>query len=189
MTWSDQIFHDFRQGKIEGFYKYIYPDILVYAASLLKGEGAISAEDCVQDAVEASYRRKEQFVTAMQWHAFIIACVRNKAISIQRHNEAQGNYLNSIDNNDYLTGDSLNDFIEVETKIRLYNAINSLPNELRQIFILNFEEGLKNAEIAQQLGVAEITIKKRKARLISRLRDLLGHDDDLFLILLFLLLE
>lgn len=82
--------------------------------------------------------------------------------------------------------DAYHDYIELETKSRLYNAIASLPEDLKQIFNLSFEQGLRNPQIAAQLGVAEITVKKRKAKLINRLRILL-NDDNSTLMLFFLL--
>lgn len=183
MTWSDDIFDEFRHGRIDSFYTHIYPDMLVYATSLLKGDLALRAEDCVQDAVEASYVRRNQFATSGEWKAFIITCVRNKAISIKRHSVAQANYISSLELDPEPTVDALHDYIEVETRMRLYNAISTLPEQLRQVFNLSFEEGLRNPEIARRLGVAEITVKKRKARLIENLRRLLGNDADLLLIL------
>ena len=54
MIWSERIFENFCRGKIDDFYTYLYPDILVYATSLLQGEQAFRAEDYVQEAVEAS---------------------------------------------------------------------------------------------------------------------------------------
>ena len=53
---------------------------------------------------------------------------------------------------------------------------------------MNFEEGLKNQEIARLLDVAEITVKKRKARMLELLRAYLGSDADA-LIVLFLLMK
>ncbi len=44
--------------------------------------------------------------------------------------------------------------------------------------------GLRNAEIAERLGVAEITVKKRKARMLAMLRERLGPEAYLLLILL-----
>ena len=79
--------------------------------------------------------------------------------------------------------DALHDYIELETRTRLYNAISSLPDDLRQVFNLSFEQGLRNPQIASMLGVAEITIKKRKAKLISRLRAMLGEEDRMLLLI------
>jgi len=183
MVWSDRIFENFCRGKIDDFYTYLYPDILVYATSLLQGEYAVKAEDFVQDAVEASYKRRDEFVSAGQWKAFMITCIRNKAISLKRHRDAYDNYVASIGDDMLFSADVLNDYIEIETRTRLYNAIAGLPEELRQVFNLSFEEGLRNPEIARRLGVAEITVKKRKHRLIENLRRVMGHDADLWIII------
>ncbi|MCH5214053.1 MAG: sigma-70 family RNA polymerase sigma factor [Muribaculaceae bacterium] len=186
MTLSESIFEDFQRGKIESFYTYIYPDLLVYATNLLRGDSAIRAEDCVQDAVEVSYVRRMEFVSGRQWMSFIITCIRNRAISILRHEDAQNKYLTHLEMELTNFKDAYHDYIELETKSRLYNAIASLPEDLKQIFNLSFEQGLRNPQIAAQLGVAEITVKKRKAKLINRLRILL-NDDNSTLMLFFLL--
>lgn len=176
MDWQARIFEEFRRGRLEPFYTHLYPDLLVYASRLLRGEDVYQPEDCVQEAVARSYRRCDTFADDTQWRAFLISTIRNFAISVLRHTDARTNYLNSLDREPSVTPDLLNDYIEVETRIRINNAVASLPDELRQVFALSFEEGLRNQEIAERLGVAEITVKKRKARLISRLKDVFGND-------------
>lgn len=183
MIWAERIFEDFCRGKIDGFYTCLYPDILVYASSLLQGEEAFAAEDYVQDAVEASYRRRGEFVSAGQWKAFMITCIRNKVISMKRRRDAYDNYVANVGDEMAVSEDVLHDYIEIETRTRLYNAIAGLPEELRQVFNLSFEEGLRNPEIARRLGVAEITVKKRKSRLIENLRRVMRHDADLWIII------
>ena len=37
----------------------------LYTANLLKGEMTCNAEDCVQDAIEASYRRRGEFQSVL----------------------------------------------------------------------------------------------------------------------------
>ncbi|ROT08871.1 RNA polymerase sigma factor [Lepagella muris] len=121
------------------------------------------------------------YIKSSQYCKIISAASCNRAISLIRKENAKGNYLNETFNSSMLTRDVMTDYIEVETRTRLFNAIATLPPELRQIFNLSFEEGLRNPEIAARLGVAEITIKKRKARLITRLRDIFGISPDLLL--------
>ena len=58
----------------------------------------------------------------------------------------------------------------------MYTAIQSLTDLQKDILRMSFSEGLKNAEIAQRLGIAEITVKKHKARLLAVLR---GKLDDI----------
>lgn len=64
----------------------------------------------------------------------------------------------------------------------IYGAIEELPAEYRTLLRMSFEEGLKNAEIAQRLGVAEITVKKRKAKMLEMLRDKLGGNVDMVML-------
>ena len=180
------IFQNFRQGRIEDFYTYLYPDMLVYASSLPGGNEIAMAEDWVQDAVEKAYLNKEKFSSAAHWKAFMITCVRNKAISGIRVRTSKQNYIEYSSRQESITDDILSDYIELETRTRLFNAIATLPEELRQIFNLGFEEGLRNQEIAERLGVAVITVKKRKARMIGRLRELLGVDPTMLLLLMLL---
>lgn len=184
MDWQEEIFVEFGKGHLQPFYSHVYPDLLVYASRLLRGQEAFQAQDCVQDAVAKSYVRKDTFASSAQWRAFLVSCIRNNAISVLRHNDARANYVGTLDADCEVTSDLLTDYIEVETRIRINNAVAALPEELRQVFSLSFEEGLRNPEIAARLGVAEITVKKRKARLIGRLRAVLGADREAWLLLI-----
>lgn len=70
----------------------------------------------------------------------------------------------------------------------LYDAIDELPERYRRIFELNFQQGLKNAEIAALLGVTESAVKKQKAAMIDLVRQSLkkktGNDLLAFLIVM-----
>lgn len=167
---TEKAYRQFVEGDIGYFYKYIFPDMMLYASSCLPGSLSIMAEDCVQNAVEKAYWRREEFSSSSQWKAFLITCIRNKAISYQRNATAADKYQEYIGNIDSAEEDILLDYIRQETLQRLYTAIDALPPDMRQLLEMSFEEGLKNSEIAERLGIAEITVKKRKARLIVILR-------------------
>ncbi|MDE6559906.1 MAG: sigma-70 family RNA polymerase sigma factor [Muribaculaceae bacterium] len=167
---TERAYRMFIDGDIGFFYSYIYPDMILYASSCLPGQLSIMAEDCVQNAVEKAYRRREDFTSAGQWKAFLITCIRNKAISYLRNSSAAERYQEFAAGFDRLHEDILIDYIRQETLQRLYAAIDALPPDMRDLLEMSFEEGLRNSDIAQRLGVAEITVKKRKARLISMLR-------------------
>ena len=167
---SDLVFRQFVTGNISPFYDYAYRDMLLYASSCLPGNMALMAEDCVQNAVEKAYHNRERFESVGQWKAFLLTCIRNQAVSLYRSDSAAGNYEEFVKNSSELHEDMLLDYIRQETISRLYRAIDELPPEMRELLELSFEQGLKNSEIAERLGIAEITVKKRKARLIVLLR-------------------
>lgn len=167
---TEMVFRRFQAGDISGFYEYIYRDMMLYATSCLPGQMSLMAEDCVQHAVEKAYHERERFESAAQWKAFLITCIRNQAISLGRSASAASNYVEFVRHTSELHEDILLDYIRQETLQRLYAAIDTLPDDMRQLLELSFEKGMRNAEIADLLGVAEITVKKRKARLIVLLR-------------------
>lgn len=185
MTIYKQIFDDFTDGDITSFYKVMYPELLVYVARILGDDFSFLAEDCVQDAVMKTYNRRDTFQSPLQWKVFLYACVRNGAVDVLRKAHARSNYADAIGDKGEANGNLMLDIIEQETLTLLYEAVDSLPEEYRTVFELSFEQGLKNAEAASQLNVAEVTIKKRKARLVKLLRDKLkGRMDESLLLLL-----
>lgn len=167
---AERAFSQFKNGDPRLLYRFLYRDLLLFAASLLPGNLSLLAEDCVQDAIEKAYHQRNKFVSYDHLKAFLYRCIHNQAMSLQRSNSAAENYTTTIPDSDIYEEDLLVAYIESETLARLYRAIDVLPPEMRQILELSFEQGLKNKEIADMLGVAEITVKKRKARLIALLK-------------------
>lgn len=169
----NRIFKDFSAGEITSFYDDMFPGMMLYAMHILGDDFSYMAEDCVQDAVLTTYERRAEFPNAGAWRGFLLACIRNNAVAVLRKSSLHRSYLESrtaeeIDN------DSSHALIAHELHEMLFEAIDSLPEKYREIFDLSFESGLKNVEIAKMLGLAEVTVKKRKARLLSILHEKLG---------------
>lgn len=179
-----QTFSDFRCGNLRLLYKFLYRDLLLYASSLLPGNMSLLAEDCVQDSIEKAFHQRDMFSSYTHLKSFLYKCIHNKAVSILRSDVASHNYTVSSQDNDAVEEDILVGYIRSETLSMLYNAIDSLPDDLRRLLELSFEHGLKNKEIAELLGVAEITVKKKKARMLELLKQRLGVSDCYFLMLL-----
>lgn len=184
MIIADTTLRSFQDGKIEPFYNEVYPSLLTYAARILGNEYAFLAEDCVQDAVFNAYGHREDFVSGMQFKAFLYTCVHNNAVSVIRKNKSHDNYMQLRNDRNDTKYDMESAMIEQETLDLLYDAIERLPKEMQQIFELSFEQGLKNAEAAEVLGISESMVKKRKAKMISILRDTFKSNITIQLILL-----
>lgn len=180
----DAIFNDFKAGKVFLLYKKIYPGLLIFASDLLGEELAYLSEDCVQDAILDSYINRHRFETAAKWRSYLLTVIRNRAIDSHRKLNSRLNFLSNGYNEDTEEDISVA-MIAQETFDQLYSAIDSLPQHYREIFDLSFEQGLKNTEIAARLGLSEIGVKKRKARMIDILRKKLGlgSSDDVILLI------
>ena len=160
-----QVLQAFKKGQLELFYRRIYPGLLLYAVKNAGDRHDFLAEDCVQNAIFNIYTLK----------SFLYTSVKNEIISLYRKGKAQERYSSQLENEAFFA----NTVIDQETQLLLFNAIHSLPDRERQIFELSFIEGLKNIEIAEQLGVSDSTVKKAKAKALEILREKL--DPRLFL--------
>jgi len=166
------------------FYAVIYPRLLSYASRILGPTLAYMAEDCVQEAVMNTYMRRDELTDVNMWRGWLLTAVRNNALMMLRKEDLGRRYAEY----GMLSADEAEDvslaMIEQDVYVRLFAAVRQLPEKYRSIFDLSFEQGLKNGDVAALLNVAEITVKKRKAKLIDLLRERLGGNIDEYYVLL-----
>jgi RNA polymerase sigma-70 factor (ECF subfamily) len=68
--------------------------------------------------------------------------------------------------------------LERDRHARVRRAIAALPEHCRAVFEMSHFEGLKYAEIAQQLGIPVGTVKSRMAGAVRRLRQALADEGE-----------
>ena len=168
MTITDDILQQFRTGELEQFYAVCYASLLVFAKRVLGSGCEYVAEDCVQDAIYKTYMVRARFSEPYKLKAFLFTAVHNNAVSFLRHHRRQADYLSS---EEMMHDDLQANIIRQETIDAIYAAVERLPEKQREMFELSFEQGMKNAEIAAALGISESTVKQRKAKTLSLLRD------------------
>ena len=163
---EEEIFINFREGKIEPLYKEMYSRLILYASRCLGDDASFMSEDCVQDAIYRTYCMRDSFHSAATFKSYLYACVHNQAITVLRKQTAQEKYLANREEEDFQ-----NSLLEQEVLDMLFDSIRALPDRYRHLFDLSFEQGLKNAEIAALLNVSECAVKKQKATLIKLVRE------------------
>lgn len=179
----NRIFTLFVAGEVDEFYHTFYPGLIAYACRELGDNLAYLAEDCVQDAVLQSFNKRHDFATSMAWYAYILKCIAHAAVHHHRKNDSHATYLESLSREQPEKSFEA-DALEQETLDRLYAAIESLPEEYQRILWMSYREGLKNAEIAARLGIAEITVKKKKAKILALLSSRIGDISPAIVLLL-----
>lgn len=182
------IYHSFLKGNLEPLYGNMYSGMMVYAVRLLGGDMAFLAEDCVQEAVMSTYENREILESATHWRNYMLTCVKNNANLALRKRNAHSRYLEELGFSNPQQENALA-LLRQETIDNLYNAIESLPEIYREVFRLSVEEGLKTKEIAELLDIAEITVKKRKSRLVQMLRSMMGMSEADIILLLTILTQ
>lgn len=61
-----------------------------------------------------------------------------------------------------------------ERDARLWNAIKSLPERCRIVFLMSKRDGYSNSEIAEELGISVKTVENQMTKAFSRLRESLA---------------
>ncbi len=150
---------------------------LVSVARYILGDAA-AAEDCVHDALLRVWRTPQSYRPERgSLRAFLIACVRNEALSqrrsVARRQErerkvTEGAPLEFVD-------EPMLDRSDAE---RVRAALGQLPVEQRLTIELAYYGGRTQREIAAQLGVPLGTIKSRAALALKKLGSQLGDAED-----------
>ncbi len=161
-----------------------YYDRLLYFAWTIIYDKETS-RDLVQEAFITYWNQKEHIsANPVQIRNFLYVNVKNSCLKHLRHDKVVDRYMDLQDPNPTEEASALNKMIEAETIGEIYAAIESLPERCRKISRMGYLEGLKNHEIAEQLGLSVNTVKTQKKRALQLLRGRLKPEAFLALTLL-----
>lgn len=131
------------------------------------------AKDVLQETFISAFKALDNFKEKSSFSTWIYKIATNAALMKFRRNSSQIISLNdqpsTIETIDW--SENLSDVLDrEELKKVLDNAIKSLPEMYRAVFVLRDVEGLSNSEAAQVLGISLATVKSRlhRARLYLR---------------------
>jgi RNA polymerase sigma-70 factor, ECF subfamily len=175
-----------RAGEKDLYYDLVSPHerkAYVMAFSVL--HDVQEAEDCVQDAVLKAFRHLDQFRGESKFGSWLIRIVINEAR--MRLRKLRPRMYESLDeppkeeDRNYVPV-SLGDWREIpsealerkEIRDAIEEAVGTLSNIYRDVFVLRDVEGHDIASTAQILGISEESVKTRLLRARLRLRDLLA---------------
>ena len=169
MVRDERIYKDFKEGIIDTLYAELYAPMMAYAARFLTNDYAMMAEDTVQEAIIKAYQTRGTFSTPYQLKSFLFTCIHNNSISVSRKISSEQNYVSQPQ--EEVEQEFSASMIEQETIEMLHAAIRELPEKYQQLFELSYEQGLKNEEAARLLDISLNGFNKRKAKMISLLRE------------------
>jgi len=170
--------------------KYIYNihyQPLCYFAERLTGNKS-EAEDIAIESILKLLETKERFDSLSNIKAFLYISVRNACFNflraMQRHNSSHREIF-------YLTPegeeDAKNEMVLARVLQEIYEQIETLPPQCREIFKLIFLERKTTAEIAKLLGISSQTVLNQKSIAIRMLRSTLLKKELLMVIVAALL--
>ena len=151
------------------------------------------AENIVQDVFLDLWEQNLLLLTHTNLFAYLFTTLKNRCIDFLRHKtivkqtaqKLQDDYTKALQ----MKFQSLEAFDEqlfsepdIETVIQ--NAIESLPEKCREIFVLNKIEGKKQKTIAQELNISINTVENQMAIAYKKLKEILKDHIPLLIFLL-----
>ncbi|MBD1428775.1 RNA polymerase sigma factor [Sphingobacterium litopenaei] len=182
---DDELLMKFNNGVYDAYteiYTRYSPALYRHAHKMLNDRA--SAQDVIQEVFTNLWINKSSISFNTSVKSYLYTSVRNKILDLIAKEKSQTNYLASLEDfihKGYYITDNL--IREKELEAIINKEISSLPNKMREVFELSRKEYKSYADIAQELGMAENTVRKHINKALSRLRTRISD----FLILAFTL--
>lgn len=154
------------EREFEILFRNLYLPLGMYALRMV--EDIDRVEDLVQEAFLKSWKQIEEGREIANFKSWMYRCVRNECISFLRSrkelvdiNELPEIGEETIDNS--------------ERDARIWQAVDSLPEKCREIFLMSKRDGMTGEEIAAELGISIKTVKNQLTKALARMRESLSN--------------
>ena len=151
---------------MENLFRYHYRPLCIFALHYLKDMDA--SEDVVQEAFGLLWEKLSAGEKVVNQKGYLYSTVKNRSLDILRKRGSVGEAISldgSVDDIDEPTVE------DAEVEARLWTAIDSLPEKCREIFLMSKRDGLRQEEIAQELGISLQTVKNQVSKALKILKD------------------
>jgi RNA polymerase sigma-70 factor (ECF subfamily) len=152
----------------------------VYSLALKMLRNPEDAEDVLQDTFLRAYRGIKSFQGNSTFSTWIYRITANSALMRLRRKHLPTVSIDDADERetpiniaDWAPG-PVEQLLNQETQRAMSDAVESLPPEFRQVFVLRDIEELSNAEVAEILDLSVAAVKSRLHRARLKVRDRLA---------------
>lgn len=127
------------------------------------------SEDIVADTFSKAWEYLSDHETPSSFKSYIYRMAHNLTIDRMRTRrpEIELSEVTEIPGDDIDTS---------ERDAAIWNAVGSLPERCRQIFLLSKRDNLTHKEIAKELSISEKTVENQLTKAFKTLRNALDHD-------------
>lgn len=170
---QDRIIFEIRSGNRWAFREFFddtYPVLCSFATRYL--DDRFASEDVVQDLLLKYWETRQRYSSMREVKGFLYTAVRNQCINILRKKQIDERYMQFVLENEQGTFEQ--DVFEHEVLLLLRKAVGELPGQMKRIIEYSMT-GMKNAEIAKEMNIAEGSLHKLKKIAYRKLREVLNN--------------
>jgi len=132
-------------------------------------------KDIIHELFLALWEKRETLSFEPSLLSYLSAAVRNRIFNALSHKRIESAYITSLDS--FITEDSCpTDHLVREKQLTeiIENEIAGMPYKMKEVFELSRKENLSHKEIACQLNISELTVRKHVQHALKILRYKLG---------------
>lgn len=179
------LLHELKKGNREAFngvFRYFYPRMMAYVASMVEQK---VAEDIVQDVFLYVWENREKIYISDGFYSYLFQSAYTrcldyikKNLSVEKyHSQTYEKYLADYqnllkDDNPVIEELSIKDFY-----YRLYELLEHLPAQRREVFILTYIKGLTAKEVAEQTQIPQRTVESHLYLALQYLKKHMSKND------------
>ena len=150
---------------LEKYFRWMYRPLCLYALNIT--ESYEDSEDIVQQIfVDLLEKAVAGSLEVGDMKGYLYTVVRNRAVKYAKKNQEKV----SVESAMYLTDENALS-ISVEEEALVWDWIDALPTERRNIFLMAKQQGMKYKEIAIQLDISVKTVEGQMGKALKALRD------------------
>ncbi len=166
------------RGSFKELFEDYYPILCVFASKYIKDDEL--CKDIAQETLLSYWEKRKDFEDIYKVKGYLYMVARNRCLNYLKREQVNQTYLNAVskESESYFE----DNVVEQEMFMLVHKAINILPPQMRTI-IQYAMEGLKNPQIAIEMGIAEGTVHSLKKTAYRKLREQL---QEYFYFLLFI---
>lgn len=143
------------------------------------------AEDYLQEVFIRLYRARDRYQPTGKFSTYLFQIAKNYYLTQRRKRRAGEISITQQDRNGCRPFENIRANARVEPEVRLMEdyrrwnirrAIQALPESQKLVFVMCHIEDMKQADVAEVLGIPVGTVKSRMFAAVSTLRSLLKED-------------
>lgn len=136
--------------------------------NLVKDEAV--AEDLVQETFIRLWNAKDALEPSALGPGILYSSVKNACLNFLRRQKLEHSYLNNRSPEPFEDAVALNYIIRSEVLSEISRIVSTMPEGCQIVFKMGYLEGLRNTEIAKELGISINTVKTQKQRALKLLK-------------------
>ena len=143
----------------------------IYSVAYRLTDSSFIAEEIVQDVFLKIWLKREMLTEIREFEDYLFITARNHVFSALKRNARQQTLVDdwvqdmpSIDNSTY------NKIVSDEVEQIIQQAVEMLPPQQKQVYILSKEQEMKRDEIAKELHISSETVKTHLSRALRHIR-------------------